>query len=72
LQREHIGKAYIVRFFSGIPPASPGSKSTAQLRECALGLADAGLSKADVDGYFCAGDTPGNICGDGPHGPARP
>jgi len=36
-------------------------KSVAQLHaECALGaLQDAGLSLADVDGYFCAGDAPG-------------
>jgi len=35
--------------------------STAQLHaECAKGaLADAGLSKDDIDGYFCAGDAPG-------------
>jgi acetyl-CoA C-acetyltransferase len=35
--------------------------STPQLHaECAAGaLADAGLSAADVDGYFCAGDAPG-------------
>jgi len=36
-------------------------RSVAQLHaECAIGaLADAGLSLADVDGYFCAGDAPG-------------
>ncbi len=36
-------------------------KSTAQVHaEVALGaLADAGLTMADVDGYFCAGDAPG-------------
>jgi acetyl-CoA C-acetyltransferase len=36
-------------------------KSVAQLHaESALGaLQDAGLSLADVDGYFCAGDAPG-------------
>ena len=35
--------------------------STPQLHaECALGaLLDAGLTKDDVDGYFCAGDAPG-------------
>jgi acetyl-CoA C-acetyltransferase len=28
--------------------------------ECAAGaLADAGLSKNDIDAYFCAGDAPG-------------
>lgn len=36
-------------------------KSVAQLHaECAAGaLADAGLGKDDIDGYFCAGDAPG-------------
>src|SRR5690606_7412065 len=36
-------------------------KSVAQLHaECAAGaLADAGLDKDDIDGYFCAGDAPG-------------
>ena len=36
-------------------------KSTPQLHaECAKGaLEDAGLSKDDIDGYFCAGDAPG-------------
>ena len=36
-------------------------KTTPQLHaECAAGaLADAGLTLADVDGYFCAGDAPG-------------
>lgn len=36
-------------------------KSVAQLHaECAAGaLADAGLEKDDIDGYFCAGDAPG-------------
>jgi len=36
-------------------------KTTAQLHaECARGaLLDAGLTLADVDGYFCAGDAPG-------------
>jgi acetyl-CoA C-acetyltransferase len=35
--------------------------SVAQIHaECAIGaLADAGLTRADVDGYFCAGDAPG-------------
>src|SRR5471030_2972405 len=36
-------------------------KSVSQIHaEVALGaLADAGLTLADVDGYFCAGDAPG-------------
>ena len=43
------------------PTRKAPDKSVAQLHaECARGaLADAGLSKADVDGYFCAGDAPG-------------
>ena len=41
--------------------ARPTDKSLSQLHaECARGaLADAGLAKNDIDGYFCAGDTPG-------------
>jgi len=40
---------------------STPDKSVAQLHaDSALGaLADAGLSLAEVDGYFCAGDVPG-------------
>jgi acetyl-CoA C-acetyltransferase len=43
------------------PTRHAPDKSVAQLHaECAVGaLADAGLSLADVDGYFCAGDVPG-------------
>ncbi|MCR5866200.1 MULTISPECIES: thiolase domain-containing protein [Aquincola] len=43
------------------PTRKAPDKTTAQLHaECAQGaLADAGLSLADVDGYFCAGDAPG-------------
>ena len=43
------------------PTRHAPDKSVAQLHaECAAGaLADAGLSKDDVDGYFCAGDAPG-------------
>lgn len=54
------GKAYIVGAFEH-PTRKAPDKSIAQLHaECALGaLADAGLSKDDVDGYFCAGDAPG-------------
>ena len=44
------------------PTRHAPDKSVAQLHaECALGaLADAGLTLADVDGYFCAGDAPGS------------
>ena len=54
------GKAYIAGAFEH-PTRNAPDKSTAQLHaECARGvLADAGLTKDDVDGYFCAGDGPG-------------
>ena len=43
------------------PTRKAPDKSVAQLHaECAAGaLADAGLTKDDIDGYFCAGDAPG-------------
>lgn len=43
------------------PTRKAPDKTVAQLHaECAKGaLQDAGLSLADVDGYFCAGDAPG-------------
>ena len=54
------GKAYIVGAFEH-PTRKATDKSVAQLHaECAYGaLPDAGLSKDDIDGYFCAGDAPG-------------
>ena len=54
------GKAYIVGAYEHPTRLAP-DKSVAQLHaEAARGaLADAGLSKDDVDGYFCAGDAPG-------------
>jgi acetyl-CoA C-acetyltransferase len=54
------GKAYIVGAFEH-PTRKAPDKSVAQLHaECAIGaLADAGLTRDDVDGYFCAGDAPG-------------
>src|SRR5258707_4427008 len=55
------GKAYIVGIFEH-PTRKADDKSLFQLHaECARGaLADAELSKGDIDGYFCAsGDTPG-------------
>jgi len=54
------GKAYIAGAFEH-PTRLAKDKSVAQLHaEAAVGaLADAGLSKDDVDGYFCAGDAPG-------------
>ena len=54
------GKAYIAGAFEH-PTRKAPDKTVALLHaECAAGaLADAGLSKDDVDGYFCAGDAPG-------------
>jgi acetyl-CoA C-acetyltransferase len=54
------GKAYIAGIFEH-PTRHAPDKSTAQLHaEVARGaIEDAGLSKADIDGYFLAGDAPG-------------
>jgi acetyl-CoA C-acetyltransferase len=54
------GKAYLVGAYEH-PARKAEEKSVAQLHaEVAKGaLEDAGLSKQDVDGYFCAGDAPG-------------
>jgi len=54
------GKAYIAGAFEH-PTRLATDKSTPQLHaECAKGaLEDAGLTKDDIDGYFCAGDAPG-------------
>src|SRR5216684_2703105 len=54
------GKAYVAGVFEH-PTRKADDKSLAQLHaEVAAGaLADAGLTRADVDGYFCAGDAPG-------------
>ncbi len=54
------GKAYVAGAFEH-PTRKAIDKSLAQLHaECAKGaLEDAGLTKDDVDGYFCAGDAPG-------------
>ena len=54
------GKAYLVGAFEH-PTRKAENKSVAQLHaEVAKGaLEDAGLTKQDVDGYFCAGDAPG-------------
>ena len=53
-------QAYIVGAYEH-PTRKAGDKSLAQLHaEVALGaLEDAGLSRHDVDGYFCGGDAPG-------------
>ncbi len=54
------GKAYVAGVYEH-PTRRAVDKSLAQLHaESALGaLADAGLGKDDIDGYFCAGDAPG-------------
>src|SRR5206468_11694335 len=54
------GKAYIAGAFEH-PTRKADDKSVPQRHaEVARGaLEDAGLSKNDVDGYFCAGDAPG-------------
>ena len=54
------GKAYIVGIYEH-PTRKADNKSLAQLHaESAKGaIEDAGLARADVDGYFCAGDAPG-------------
>jgi acetyl-CoA C-acetyltransferase len=54
------GKAYIMGAFEH-PTRDAPDKTTPQLHaECAKGaLEDAGLTKDDIDGYFCAGDAPG-------------
>jgi acetyl-CoA C-acetyltransferase len=54
------GRAFIAGAYEH-PTRHAPDKSVAQLHaECARGaLADAGLGKDDVDGYFCAGDAPG-------------
>src|SRR6266403_827353 len=54
------GKAYIAGIYEH-PTRHAPDKSTAQLHaEVAKGaLEDVGLTKGDIDGYFCAGDAPG-------------
>ena len=54
------GKAYLVGAYEH-PTRKAEDKSVAQLHaEVAKGaLEDAGLTRKDIDGYFCAGDAPG-------------
>ena len=54
------GKAYLVGAYEH-PTRKAEDKSVAQLHaEVAKGaIEDAGLSREDIDGYFCAGDAPG-------------
>jgi len=56
------GKAYIAGIYEH-PTRHAPDKSTAQLHaEVAKGvIEDAGLTKADIDAYFCAGDAPGGV-----------
>jgi acetyl-CoA C-acetyltransferase len=58
------GAGYIVGAWEH-PTRKATDKSVAQLHaECARGaLEDAGLTKDDIDGYFCAGDAPGSLGG---------
>ena len=60
MKHEFEGQAYIVGAWEH-PTRKASDKSVALLHaECAKGaLEDAGLTKDDVDGYFCAGDAPG-------------
>src|ERR1700746_391898 len=53
-------KAYVVGIYEH-PTRKADDQSVAQLHaESAKGaLEDAGLTKKDIDGYFCAGDAPG-------------
>ena len=54
------GAGYIVGAYEH-PTRKAADKSVTLLHaECAKGaLEDAGLTKDDVDGYYCAGDAPG-------------
>ncbi len=56
------GQAYVAGAYEH-PTRKAPDKSVAQLHaECARGaLADAGLTKDDVDAYYCAGDAPGAL-----------
>ena len=56
------GKAYIAGIYEH-PTRHAPDKSTPQLHaEVAKGaIEDAGLTRADIDGYFCAGDAPGGV-----------
>jgi acetyl-CoA C-acetyltransferase len=54
------GKAYIAGIYEHPLRAIPDQTLAQVHAQCCTGaLADAGLSLADVDAYFCAGDSPG-------------
>src|SRR6201992_1736676 len=56
------GAAYIVGAWEHPTRKAPDKTIALLHAECAKGaLADAGLTKDDVDGYFCAGDAPGGL-----------
>ena len=56
------GMAYIAGAFEHPTRKAPDKSVAALHAECAKGaLEDAGLTFADVDGYFCAGDAPGGV-----------
>ena len=56
------GAAYIAGAFEHPLRKAPDTSVSVLHYECAKGaLADAGLTFSDVDGYFCAGDAPGNV-----------
>ncbi|MER2191723.1 MAG: thiolase domain-containing protein [Solibacillus sp.] len=55
------GVAYIAGAYEHPLRKAPDTSVAALHYDCAKGaLADAGLTFADVDGYFCAGDAPGS------------
>jgi acetyl-CoA C-acetyltransferase len=54
------GRAYIAGAWEHPTRLAPDTSTALLHAQCAAGaLADAGLTLADVDGYFCAGDSPG-------------
>src|ERR1700684_1597399 len=58
------GAGYIVGAYEHPTRKAPDKSVTLLHAECAKGaLEDAGLTKDDVDGYFCAGDAPGSLGG---------
>ncbi|HEY9219779.1 MAG TPA: thiolase domain-containing protein, partial [Phenylobacterium sp.] len=54
------GKAFVMGAFEHPLRDAPDTTTPQLHAECAKGaLEDAGLTKDDIDGYFCAGDAPG-------------
>ncbi len=55
-------KAYIAGIYEHPTRHAPDKSTAPASRRMRRGaLEDAGLTKADIDGYFCAGDAPGGI-----------